>query len=127
MRKPLNPKKYKDQTAIVRSWAEIEQHYINLTKNGWDLKPMIELVQHIIKTKISERLFAYTSMDKLVVGIYNPLEWNREVLHIEFDVHSQKWYFMYYPKPNEPIEFERQYDPGAGLDKFDKFIKLKKW
>lgn len=88
---------------------------------------MLQLVKHIISTKLSDRLFAYTSMHKLVVSIYKPIEWNREALHIEFDVLDNKWHFKYYSKPKEPVEFERNYAPEKGIEKFDAFIKLIKW
>ncbi|NOT50971.1 MAG: hypothetical protein HOP10_06815 [Chitinophagaceae bacterium] len=127
MKTPLNIQKYKAQTATVRPWAEIEQNYISLKNTDWQIDPLLQLVRHIIETNLCNRLFAFTSHDKLVVGIYDPMEWNREALHIEFDGQTQKWFFKYYPKPNEPIEFERKYTADKGIEKFDKFIKMMKW
>lgn len=126
MKVPLNISKYKSQTAKVQPWPDIEQHYIDLNNHGWQLSPLLHLVRHIIATKLSDRLFAFTSMDKLMVGIYDPMEWNREALHIEFDGQTEKWLFKYHPKPNEPVEFERQYSAHKGIEKFDNFIKMSK-
>ena len=123
----MNTAKYKPQTVNVRPWSDIEQHYLDLNNLGWQLEPLLHLVRHIIATKLSERLFAFTSMDKLVVGIYDPMEWNREAIHIAFDGQSQKWFFKYHPKPNEPLEFERQYPADKGIEKFDNLIKILKW
>jgi hypothetical protein len=127
MKVPLNITKYKPETAKVQPWSDIEQHYVDLNNHDWQLDPLLQLVRHIIATKLSDRLFAFTSMDKLVVGIYDPMEWNREALHIEFDGQTQKWFFKYYPKPKEAVEFERQYSADKGIEKFDNFIKMLKW
>jgi hypothetical protein len=127
MKVPLNIAKYKSQTTKVRPWSDIEQHYVDLNKHDWKLDPMVHLVRHIIATKLSDRLFAFTSMDKLIVGIYDPMEWNREALHIKFDGQTQEWFFKYHPKPNEPVEFERHYSEDKGVEKFDNFIKMLKW
>jgi hypothetical protein len=126
MKTPLNITKYKALTAKVRPWPDIEQHYID-SNNRSQLDPLLQLVRHIIATKLSDRLFAFTSMYKLIVGIYDPMEWNREALHIEFDGQTQKWLFRYYPTPNRPVEFERQYAADKGIEKFDNFIKMMKW
>ena len=123
-RKPIF--NYKAQTAIVRSWDDIEEHFTKWFQGQYQDNIAI-LVKHIKMSGLSQRLFGYTSMDKLVVGIYNPMEWNREALHIEFDVQGQKWLFKYYPKPNEPAEFERQYSAEKGIEKFDNFIKIINW
>jgi hypothetical protein len=127
MKVPLNRTQYKPQLAKVRPWREIEEFYIELINHGWQVEPMLQLVKHIISSKLSERLFAYTSADKLVVGIYEPMEWNREALHIEFYGQEQKWFFKYHPKPNEPVEFERQYKAERGIEKFNNFIKMIGW
>ncbi|MBX3241367.1 MAG: hypothetical protein KIT80_17790 [Chitinophagaceae bacterium] len=117
---------YKPQTATVRPWDDIEEHFTKWFQGQYQ-DNIATLVKHIKMSGLSQRLFGYTSMDKLVVGIYNPMEWNREALHIEFDVEGQKWFFKFYPKPNKPAEFERQYPADKGIEKFDNFIKMVKW
>lgn len=111
----------------VYSWDSIEEHYNNLNKLGWGHDKMITLIKHIKSTGLSSRLFASTSLDKLIIGIYDPMEWDREALHIEFDRQNACWHFKYYPKPDEKIEFERKYDSQLGIEKFDSFIKMIKW
>ena len=119
--------KYKPQTAKVRPWDKIEEHYVDLNRHGWKHDRLLDLVRHIRSTELHNRLFAYTSMDKLVVSIYDPIEWNREALHIEFDTRNQRWDFKHISRPNEKPEFERQYQAELGIDKFDKFISMIKW
>lgn len=127
MKPPFTISKYKPQTAKALSWQEIEQKYADLTGIHPEFNPMLLLVKHIASTTLSTRLFAYTSMHKLIISIYNPIEWNREALHVEFDTLVKKWYFWYYSKPKEPIEFERTYSSEKGIEKFDAFIRQINW
>jgi len=115
------------QTVQPRSWDHIEQYYIRLNEGGIKQDNFLELIRYIRSSGISIRLFACTSLDKLVISIYNPIEWERETLHIEFDRSSQKWHFKYYPKPFEKVEFERTYPADKGIEKLDAFIKLMRW
>ena len=120
-------KKYKPTYNKSESWEEIQNWYLELIQSGLKFEPMLNLVKYIRHENLSERLFAYTSVHKLVVGIYEEIEWNREALHIEYDIAEKKWFFLYHSKPNQPIEFERCYDAELGIEKFDQFIKLIKW
>ena len=120
-------KKYKPPTAKARPWDEIEGHYVDLNKHGWGQDRLLELVRHIKSTGLQDRLFAYKSLDKLVLSIYDPIERDREALHIEFDRLNQHWYFKYISRPNEKPELERQYNADLGLEKFDKFVSMAKW
>ena len=111
----------------MTSWAAIEQHYIDLNNHGWGHNRLLELVRHIKSSDLSKRLFAYTSLDKLIITIYETIEPKREALHIEFDRELQKWSFKYYSKPDKSIEFERQYKADMGIEKFESFIKIINW
>ena len=55
------------------SWKEIEKWYIELIAHGLTFEPMLSLVRPIQNTNLSNRLFAFTSMHKLVVGIYDEI------------------------------------------------------
>ncbi len=119
--------KYKPQYAQFRQWAEIEEWYSELIDDGLDYVPILNLVKYIRSTELKDRLYAFTSMHKLVVGIYEKVEWNSEAVHIEFDISARKWFFKYHSKPFEPIEFERKYSEDKGLEKFQNLIKYLDW
>ena len=55
------------------------------------------------------------------------MERDRETLHVKYDNQLQQWLFKYYPKPFEPVEWEKQYPVDKGVEKFDNFIKMIKW
>ena len=117
-------KQYQPTAFKAHDWQRIADFYKNLIGG----EPMQKLVQYIREeTSLSERLFACTSMHKLVLSIYNPIEWNRETLHINFDSLDRKWYFEYNPKPFRPTELNKVYPEELGLQKFQKFIQILKW
>ncbi|HMS66829.1 MAG TPA: hypothetical protein PKD18_01775 [Saprospiraceae bacterium] len=120
-------KKYYPQYTRASSWTDIELWYVELIERGLNFQPVLNLVIFIQSTDLKNRIFAYTSMYKHVVSLYNNIESNNEALHIEFDIHVKKWSFKYYPKPFEPIEFERTYTEEQGLEKFQNIIKYLNW
>jgi hypothetical protein len=119
--------KYKPQIVKVAQWQQIEEYYTDLISHGWELESMLSLIRFIRNNNLDKRLFAYTSLDKLVLTIYNPAEWHRESLHIEFERNLKKWHFEYHPKPNGPIEAERYYSEEDGINKFCQYIEWLKW
>lgn len=114
----------------AKPWNEIEDYYRKLF-NGAHLE-ILQLIKHISKSNLSTKLFAYTSMDKLVISIYEKIDPMKEALHISFDLKTSKWVFAYYGGPlygqssTEP-EFYRVYEKGAGIEKFDKFLERIGW
>jgi len=103
------------------------RHYSELITSGLNYEPMLELVQHISQSELRQRLFAYTSMHKLVVGFYEKIEPLGEALHIEFNLNTRKWSFKYYPRPDRELELDKIYDEQVGIEKFDRFIEKRKW
>jgi hypothetical protein len=117
--------KYQPRKAKARAWDYIENRYIE----DWHgkHKRLLELVQHIRNSDLSVRLFGSTSMDKLVISIYDPLDYRKESLHITFDLWNRKWHFEYIAMPFQEAEIVRTYDEEKGIEKFDNFIKMIKW
>ena len=109
----------------AQTWDDIENRYIN----DWEGQhvELLELIRHIKNSELSEKLFGSTSMDKLVVSIYDPLDYRRESLHITFDLVDRKWHFVYYAKPFADAEFIKIYNEDKGIEKFDNFIKMIGW
>ena len=121
--KPLQ--KHYSLPVKAQSWDYIENRF--LTDWGDKHTRLLELVRHIKNSDLSQKLFGSTSMDKLVVSIYDPLDYRKESLHITFDLFDKKWKFLYYAKPFGEAEFVRTYDEDKGIEKFDNFIKMIKW
>jgi len=118
---------YNSVMAKTAPWQEIEDFYMGLISQGWKMYPMVSLIKFIRVSNLEKRLYAFTSLDKLIVTIYNPAERDREALHIEFIQYSGKWHFEYFPKPYESKEMERYYPEEEGIDKFCQFIEWLRW
>jgi hypothetical protein len=117
---------YKPRLSTPRSWDDLEDSF-----NRWfgqQYKSTIaELIRHIQKNGLDKRIYGLSSMDKLVISIYNPIEWHREALHVTFDITSQNWHFVYYSMPFQSPEFVRTYAMENGMEKFDQFIQMINW
>ena len=117
----------KSQYSKSTGWSEIESWFTELIKEGIEFQPMLNLVKHIIKSEMKNRLYGLISMNKLIIGIYDEIEFKSETIHIEFDVVNRKWNLKYHPKPFRTIEFERTYSETEGIEKFESLIKYLKW
>lgn len=117
-------KKYQPRNTKAQSWDFIEYRFAT---DFSKYKKMHELVKHIRKSDFARRLFGSTSMDKLVVSIYDPIDYRKEALHINFDIYNDKWHFYYFAMPFQDPEFVRTYPADKGIEKFDNFIKMIRW
>jgi hypothetical protein len=108
-----------------QSWDFILKKYVSLKEHEWNVEPMILLVEHI-KAFYSNRLFAYTSLDLLIISIHPDIDRCIETLHIKFDRSENQFLFSYYSKSNK-AEWERKYHSEDVNKKFDQFIKMINW
>ncbi|SFT81314.1 hypothetical protein SAMN05216474_2484 [Lishizhenia tianjinensis] len=116
---------YHPRLSEAKTWDYIEKRYI---ANWQDVhERLVELIRHIKSSDYKDRLYGSTSMDKLVISIYNPIDYDKEVLHITFDTWTRKWNFKYFAMPFQKPQFVRTYDEEQGIEKFDNFIKMLKW
>lgn len=83
----------------ARSWTDIKEFYDDLIQRGWSMKPMLQLVQQIQESELSKRLFANTSLTTLIISIYNPIQIDKEALHIEYDSTTDAFHFIYQSQP----------------------------
>ena len=93
---------------------------------------MLALVQHIVSSGTSNRLFAYTSLDTPNVSNYELLEVS-ETLRIHFNRQNQLFYFDYFASDSGELyqkaqpKFQRHYSAKAGTEKFDQFLRWICW
>lgn len=59
----------------AQTWEYIENRYVS-DWGEYHFK-MLELVRHIKNSTLSNRLFGSTSMDKLIVSIYDPIDYDK--------------------------------------------------
>jgi len=111
----------------AQSWSNIEDFYSRLAAEAGFGAEMAELIRHIRSCGYASRLFAYTSMHELIIGLYPELEPSIETLHIEYDKDAKAYQLRYYAAPSRHPEVERIYPKEVGLKKFDDFIGYLKW
>jgi hypothetical protein len=114
-----------------KSWEYIAAFYQDLNNHGWGHERMLALVQYILSSGASQRLFAYTSLDKLIISNHEPLE-DSEILCVDFDRQKQLFHFEYFASSvsnygQEQPEFHRHYLPDVGIEKFDQFLRWIRW
>ena len=109
----------------AQAWEYIENRF--RTDFGGTHVKMFELVQYIRNSGSASRLYGYSSMNKLVVSIYETIDPRKDALHITFDLNSNKWHFEYFAKPFTDPEFVRNYPAEVGAEKFDNFLKMIRW
>jgi hypothetical protein len=109
----------------TRSWSDIEEFYSRASaEHGWG-DEMVELVRHIRAQGHADRLFAFTSMCELIIGLYPELEREVESLHV---LYAQGAYHLkYFASPTREPEVERTYPKAVGLKKFDDFLGYLNW
>ena len=66
--------KYKPKYSKSKSWLEIENWYVELIEHGFKFEPILRLIQYIRNSNLNQRLYAFTSMHKVVIGIYDEIE-----------------------------------------------------
>jgi hypothetical protein len=92
------------------------------------LQDIISVIQFVKNDgQLQNKLYACTSLDKLIISIYNPIEIWRETLHIEYDKGKELWNFKYYTVPYHKPEHERNYAGEILIEKFKKYIDTLKW
>ena len=118
-------KKYQPAYTRAQAWEYIENRF----QKDWGEAhmPMCNLIRHIRAGDLIHRLFAYSSIDKIVISIYESIDYQKEALHIYFDPHAKQWSFEYFALPFQAPEFKRNYPAELGIEKFDNFIKMIGW
>lgn len=120
--------KYKALEINAKSWEDIELSYNDLIARNWPVQAIIPLIQHIKNTDFLRRkLFACTSLDKLIISIYNPIELTREAIHIKYHKDKKLWTFKYHPHPYQEVEHERDYPGELLVEKFLSYVDTLKW
>lgn len=111
----------------AHAWSDIEGSYSRLrSEHGWG-EEMAELVRHIRSSGHADRLFAFTSLGELIIGLYPELERGIETLHVMYDKGLEAYHLKYFATPTRQPEVERVYPKDIGMKKFDDFIGYLRW
>ena len=117
--------KYIPTLSKAQSWEYLLNRYQSEFEGQFSF--YVELVNHILKSEIHNRIYAVSSMNKIIISVYELIDFQREALHISLNPASHKLSFTYFSKPNIDPEFERCYDVKDGVPKFDQFVEMLNW
>jgi hypothetical protein len=112
---------------LIMSWIALSKGWDTIEQESFGEPEMLNLVQYIKSSGISERLYGTRSVDRLILNLYDRIEFDREALHIRFNKQTAKWEFTYYSVPFKGPEFKREYNSDKGIEKFENFIRLINW
>src|SRR3954471_23505997 len=92
-------------TVESRVWPEVVGFYRALVEvPGWDLQPMLELIEEIATSPYATGLFPATSLARLCLARTRTIRWNHEMLTVQYDPVGGRFLFVYFeaspnPKP----------------------------
>jgi hypothetical protein len=92
-------------TVASRPWPEVVEFYRALVvDSGWDLRPMLELIEKIASSPYATGLFPATSLARLCLARTRTIRWNHEMLTVQYDPVGGRFLFEYFeaspsPKP----------------------------
>jgi len=109
-----------------RQWEDIESFYKDWTNTNSKFEEMVDLIGYIRNSKLSEKLYGYTSLNNLGISIYNPIVPRKEVLFICFDLANGLWNFEFQSEPFLKAEHQCSYKDNL-IEHFIHYINLLKW
>ena len=110
----------------TRSWDDLVKFYRGLVEDGWQLNPIVELIQHIKTQNYSNHIFGATSVHYLIISIYEEIELNREMIKIGVESNSQ-YRIQYFSKPFMEATIVMEVQQSELKEKFDNIIRNLRW
>lgn len=110
-----------------RPWGEILATCSADPNGPWPDLVLVPLLQHIIRTGYSDRLYGYTHWSGLFVTNYPNIVHGKDELAIRPVPPRSSIRFEYSANPLKPVEFAREYAPELVIEKFDSFVAMVRW
>jgi hypothetical protein len=110
-----------------RPWDAIEAHFLDLIEHGFKHERFVELIRHVKSSGLSQRIYGVTSLDRLLIGATENIDFDKDNLHITFDREKEEWSFEYYSIPYRQPEYSRKFPAEDGCRRLDRFIKMIGW
>jgi hypothetical protein len=109
-----------------RSWSEITEFYRNLVENhGWDMSPMLSLVEEIATSAYIHGIQATTSHATLCIWQYPEIEFDKNTIRIDFD--NGHFIFRYRESPYASKEWRKVCEREEGFITFEYVISKLRW
>ena len=104
------------QRYLTQSWHEIAEFYRALAnQDGWDIEPLVQLVQHIETSPYARGLFGATSHDELHIGRVENFAVRDNELRVNFDQRERKFHFTFTQRADEREPWSIACGEGDGV------------
>jgi hypothetical protein len=111
-------------TVETRSWPEIVRFYRELVADsGWNLGPMLALVEFIASSPYAAALFPATSLARLCVARTRTIRWGHEMPTVEYDPIGECFVFKYFEASPNPQPWVTSCPRAEGQSRFERLLK----
>jgi hypothetical protein len=113
-------------TSPIDTWEIVAEFYSHLVTSGWDLSPMVDLIENIAASRYAAGIYAKTSIATLCISQHQNIEWNRvELLRIDFS--KDRFIFTYQESPLNLTRWEITSDRVNGFSTFEHVMQRLNW
>ena len=108
-----------------RSWGEIAGFYRGLVEqHGWDMQPMLRLVEDIAASRYARGAYAATSHATLCLALHPEFEMYQNTLRIDFE--QGRFIFSYSESPYLKA-WKKECDRAEAFSTFEHVMRRLKW
>lgn len=109
-----------------QEWSKIAEFYRHLNEaSGWDMLPMVHLVEEIATSPYADGIYAATSMHTLCLSQHQEFESDRNMLRVEFG--EGRFIFIYRESPYARKEWKKECGRDEGFSTFEHVMRRLKW
>jgi hypothetical protein len=108
-----------------RDWNEIAESYRRLVKHGWDIQPLLRLVEEIIASGYVHGIYATTSMATLCIAQTPEFEMNQNMLRVDFE--RGRFFFSYHESLRINKAWKKECGRDEGFSTFEHVMNRLKW
>jgi hypothetical protein len=108
----------------TRTWSDVISFYESLIhKAGWQIEPMLALVQFIASSPYADCLFPYTSHDVLGMGRLANFVRGDSELRIHYNPKTETFTFMYIQRPDDQSSWSRLCSASEWRSTLDRILQ----
>jgi hypothetical protein len=109
-----------------RSWRELARFYRGLIEeHGWNLWPMLRLVEAIAASRYAQGVYAATSLAVLYLSQHSEFEFEQNTVRVEFA--NGGFAFRYRESPYDSKEWKKECEADEGFATFEHVMKKLRW
>ena len=108
-----------------RNWNEVAESYRRMVESGWDIEPLLRLIEQIAASPYSQGIYATTSMATLCIAQTSQFEMYQNTLRIDFE--QERFVFSYRESPYINKAWNKECGRDEGFSTFEHIMRRLKW